>query len=209
MKKNHKLNDLSIAAIIPARGGSKRLKDKNIYPILGKPMINWVIEEITNSKYINNIYVTTENKKIMSTVKDYEIDVIERPRELSADNVEKMDAIEHALKKILENSKYSDPDIVISLQANSPSIDVSDLDNAIEYFYKNLYIRKPICEVISVGKNNLQNSCFRIMTRKTVFQKTLSTHVGIFFTDCHDVHTLEDVEVATRQITRRRANIEV
>ena len=42
------------------------------------------------------------------------------------------------------------------------------------------------------------------MTRKTVFQKTLSTNVGVYITDCHDVHTIEDVKIAEKQILSRK-----
>ena len=49
-------NNLKIIAIIPARGGSKRLANKNIYPIWGLPMIEWSINAAKNSKYVNGIY---------------------------------------------------------------------------------------------------------------------------------------------------------
>ena len=62
----------------------------------------------------------------------------------------------------------------------------------IEFFSKKVFIKSPIREVISVGKDNLQNGAFRIMTFKTVFQKTLSTKVGIYFTDYIDIHYKKD-----------------
>ena len=200
-----KIKNLNIAVIIPARGGSKRLKDKNIFPILGKPMINWVIEEVIKSELVSKIFVSSESDKILETVlKNDKVCLIKRPKHLSGDNVEKMEAIKHAVSNILKSNKFTEPDIVISLQANSPSFLAKDLDNAINFFYKNLYLKKPVCELISVGEDNLQNACFRIMTKKTVFQETLSTNVGIYFTRCHDVHTLEDVEIAKQEILSRK-----
>ena len=178
MNKNN-LDLLNIVVIIPARGGSKRLKDKNIYPVLGKPMINWVVEEALKSKYIDNIFVSSEINVYFFLFQFF-------------------------LLQVMMNCLYDPPDIVISLQANSPSLKVSDLDGAIEFFYNNLFSKKSVCEVISVGNDNLQNACFRIMTRKTVFQKTLSTNVGVYITDCHDVHTIEDVKIAEKQILSRK-----
>jgi CMP-N-acetylneuraminic acid synthetase len=201
-----KLKDLNIVAIIPARGGSKRLANKNIHPVLGKPMIGWVIDEVKNSKFLNKIVVSTEDKKVKDVVERYNVDIIKRPEHLAGDDVEKMDVIQHATRFLIDNNFK--PDIVISLQANSPSILVKDLDDAVEFFYKKLYINKPVCEVISVGRDNLQNACFRIMSQKTVFQKTLSTHVGIYVTECHDVHNIDDILIAESQIKRLK-NVKV
>jgi CMP-N-acetylneuraminic acid synthetase len=198
-----KLKKINIAVVIPARGGSKRLKNKNIYQVLGKPMINWVIDECMKSKYIKDIYVSTESNQIAKVIKNKKVKLIQRPESLSKDHVEKMDAISHAVKEIIKNSDFKNPEIVISLQANSPTLTIKDLDNALEFFYSKLYVHQPICEVISVGEDNLQNACFRIMTRKTVFQKTLSTHVGIFMTNCHDVHNIDDVRIVESQLKER------
>ena len=113
-----KVNDfkkLEIAVVIPARGGSKRLKDKNIYPVLGKPMINWVLEEVLASKHINSVYVTSESEKILNTtLKDKKIICIKRPKQLSSDDVEKMDAIAQAVEHIISDCNLKNPDIVIN-----------------------------------------------------------------------------------------------
>ena len=53
---------MKVVAIIPARGGSKRLPRKNIYPIWGKPMLYWSVLAAKQSKYIDEVWVTTEDK---------------------------------------------------------------------------------------------------------------------------------------------------
>ena len=53
-----------IIAIIPARGGSKRLKRKNIFPVWGKAMIHWAIKAAKESKYITDVWVTTEDEYV-------------------------------------------------------------------------------------------------------------------------------------------------
>ncbi|SVB97878.1 uncharacterized protein METZ01_LOCUS250732, partial [marine metagenome] len=58
-------------AIIPARGGSKRLPRKNILDLAGKPLIAWTIEAALNSKYIDRIVVSTDNQEIATIAKEH------------------------------------------------------------------------------------------------------------------------------------------
>ena len=67
-----------------------------------------------------------------------------------------------------------------------------DIDKALTFFEKKLYPNYKIKELISVGKNNIQNAAFRIMTYDAVFQKTLSTKIGIFFTNALDIHSKKE-----------------
>ena len=59
---------MRIIAIIPARGGSKRLPKKNIYLLKGKPLIAYSIAACKGSKYINEIYVSSDDKEILATL---------------------------------------------------------------------------------------------------------------------------------------------
>ena len=178
--------DKKIYVIIPARGGSKRLTRKNIYPVCGKPMIYWAIMASKNSKYIDKCFVSSEDGEILRIAKEVGANILTRPAHLSEDHVYKQEAIIDATNQVI--SSNLNPDIVISLQANSPQINSDDLDDAIEKFIK--FDRN---ELLSVDKNLIQNAAFRIMKKDYVFQKTLSTKCGVFVTDYLDVHTLEDV----------------
>ena len=62
---------MSFVCIIPARGGSKRIKNKNIKFMAGKPLIAWTIEAAKKAKVIDDIYVTSENKKILKISKKF------------------------------------------------------------------------------------------------------------------------------------------
>ena len=66
MKKN---NDKKIIAIIPARGGSKRLPGKNAYPVWGRPMLCWAIDACKESKYSIDVCVSSDCEKILSIAK--------------------------------------------------------------------------------------------------------------------------------------------
>ena len=180
------IGDKKIFVIIPARGGSKRLPRKNIYPVYGKPMICWSIGACQNSKYIDDCFVSSEDEEILKIAKESGANILVRPDELSEDHVYKQEAIVDATNQIALSNLH--PDIIISLQANSPQINGNDLDRAIEKFIK--FERN---ELLSVDENLIQNAAFRIMKKDYVFQKTLSTKCGVFVTDYLDIHTLSDV----------------
>ena len=88
---------LDIVAIIPARGGSKRLPRKNIKTVLGKPMLNWAIDACKQSKYIDRIFVSSEDNEILRLAKNSNVEVIERPISLSEDNVWTQDVLKHGV----------------------------------------------------------------------------------------------------------------
>jgi CMP-N-acetylneuraminic acid synthetase len=180
-------NKENIIAIIPARGGSKRLKRKNIYEIWGKPMLYWSIKAAKESEYITDVWVTTEDEEIKKIALECGAKVHDRDPKLAEDHVYKMAAIREA-NSFIERNHYK-PDIVISLQANSPEMTGEMLDNAIESFIVNNRN-----ELISVDKTLMMNAAFRIMKNWYVYQRELSTKTGAFICDVEDVHTIEDVK---------------
>tara|TARA_B100001741_G_scaffold312076_1_gene314552 strand:+ start:742 stop:1320 length:579 start_codon:yes stop_codon:yes gene_type:complete len=186
-----------ILIIIPARIGSKRLVQKNILPIKKIPMVILVAMEALKSKFKPDVYISSESIKIIKLCKKYNINFIKRPKRLSRDYIEKQEAIVHSYKKLKNKIK---PSIVVSLQPNSPEFNFQDLDKAIIFFKKKAFPDKPIKEVITVNKNNLQNGAFRIMTPKTVCKKTLSTNVGIYKTNYIDIHDINDYKKAKKKI---------
>lgn len=187
MKKKIKTN---ILIVIPARMGSKRLKNKNILPIKGIPMFVYVAKEAEKSKFKPLIWVSSESIKIKKICKKYNINYLKRPNKLSRDKTEKQLAVVHAVKTLRKKLKLK-PKIIISLQPNSPELRVKDLDKAIKFFSK-CFQRKKNKELISVGKDNLQNAAFRIMTYSAVFQKSLSTNISIYKTNYIDIHNKKD-----------------
>ena len=68
---DNRSQNLSSIAVIPARGGSKRIPRKNLYPINGRPMIGWVIETALNSKVFSEVVVTSEDKEILSVAESF------------------------------------------------------------------------------------------------------------------------------------------
>ncbi len=181
----------NILVIIPAKGNSKRLKNKNILKIWGKPMLYWSIQAAKKSKFKNKIYVSSENEKILKYAKSQKVKTILRPHYLSQDNVFKMEVIRHALKEI---SKKLKPTLVISLQPNSPDIKSYEIDRGIEKL-----ILEKLQEVVSVDENYNQNAAFRIMTYNTAKQRDLSTYQGFVITNSTDIHTSKDIKKLKKQ----------
>lgn len=120
------LNNKTFLAIIPARGGSKRIPNKNLLMLKNKPLIVWSIEAANDSKYIDNVVVTSDNEKILEISKDTSANVIKRPSELASDLSTTFDTIKH----VLENVKNYD--YVVLLQPTSPLRNYTHINEAIE-----------------------------------------------------------------------------
>jgi len=193
-----------ILVIVPARGNSKRLRDKNILPINNIPMFLYVIENIKKSKNNLRIVVSSENLKIIEICKKNNIEFIKRPNHLSRDNIEKQDVIVHATKYLSKKENFF-PKIVISLQVNTPQINYLDLDRAIKFFNR-IFLNNRIKEVFAVDKDNLQNGAFRIMTYDTVFQKTLSTKVGVFKAYYTEIHYKKEYLDIKKKLEKDKKN---
>lgn len=129
-------NNQKILALIPARGGSKGIKDKNIVFLAGKPLIAYSIEAAKYSKYIDDIIVTTDSEKIAEISKQYGASVpFMRPAELAADTSKTIDAVLHAIRTLeTMEKKY---DALVLLQPTQPLRDNKDIDEALEVYYKN------------------------------------------------------------------------
>ena len=180
---------MSIVCVIPARGGSKRLPRKNIFPLLKKPLIAWSIEECMKSKYLNkdNVYVSTEDCEIKKIVTKYNAKVINRPVELSLDNIWTQEVLKHA-KKFL-NSNNIQFEIMVRIQANSPQIKAEKIDECISKLIDN-----NLWEVFTVNKEGIEDAAIHVLKDHCIEQKALSVYKGIVMTNYIDVHTIEDIE---------------
>ncbi len=156
MKKN------SFLAIIPARAGSKRLPDKNIKNLNGKPLISYTIEAALKSKYITETVVTTDSEKIKFIANQYGASTpFLRPKELALDETSSIDVVIHCINYYKENFN-KEFDFVILLQPTSPLRNELDLDNAIEYLIeKNADAVISVCEMEHnpIWSNILNESC--------------------------------------------------
>ncbi len=122
-----------VLAIIPARGGSKRIPKKNIIPLAGKPMIHWTIEAALECPYIDKVLVSTDSCEIkeVSERAGAEVPFI---RVKAADDIS---PVSEATLSALEQAEalWGGFDIVVQLMANCPLRDSSVITEAIDSFY--------------------------------------------------------------------------
>lgn len=126
---------MEILAIIPARGGSKGIKRKNVKLLKGKPLVAYSIEAGLNSKYVTRTVVSTEDEEIKEISQNFGAEVITRPEELAQDETKTAPVMHHVLKELVKTG-YK-PDYVVLLQPTCPLRDGKYIDQAFEFFFKN------------------------------------------------------------------------
>lgn len=124
-----------IIAVIPARSGSKGIKDKNIYPLCGKPLIAYSIEHAKKCKYIDEVLVSTDSEKIANISEKYGAYVpFLRPDKFADDRAKTIDAVLHAVNWLNANDKIYD--VLVLLQPTSPLRTGEDINCAVETYFK-------------------------------------------------------------------------
>ena len=126
-----------VLALIPARGGSKGVKMKNIKKFRNKELIYWSISLAKESKYINRIIVSTDNEDIKEVALKYGADVpFLRPSEISGDLSNDYQFIKHCLD-FLKETNQKIPDIIIQLRPTYPTRSLKILNETIDIFINN------------------------------------------------------------------------
>jgi CMP-N,N'-diacetyllegionaminic acid synthase len=121
--------------IIPARGGSKGVKRKNIRKLNGKPLIGYAIESALESNFFSNVFVSTEDKKISSIAKKYGAEIpFLRPKKLASDNSDIADTLSYTIKKLESNYNFNS---VMLRDCTCPFIDYNDMKKVINSFKNN------------------------------------------------------------------------
>ena len=146
---------MKVLAIIPARGGSKGLPGKNIRPLLGKPLIGWTIEQAKASKYITEIFVSTDSREIADVAETFGVAVPElRPAELASDTAPSSGFVVYTIEKLRKEGKEFD--YIILLEPTSPLRETEDIDRSIE-----MLAAKPDAEsIVGVCKTECAHPAF-------------------------------------------------
>ncbi len=131
MKNNEK-----IIAIIPARGGSKGILNKNIIDIGGNPLIKYTIDSALGSKMMLHCVVSTDSDEIANVAKSCGALVpFKRPKHLSNDKALSLPVVQHAVE-LMEAEQGCQYDLVIMLQPTTPLRKTEDIDNAINLLFE-------------------------------------------------------------------------
>lgn len=119
-------------AIIPARGGSKRIPGKNIRPFCGKPIIAWSIEAALQSGLFDQVIVSTDCEKTAAVATDRGATVpFMRPPEISDDHTPTIPVVRHAIRWLTQNEQT--PAKVCCIYATAPFLQVEDLRQGLEF----------------------------------------------------------------------------
>lgn len=116
-------------AIIPARGGSKGIKKKNIVDLHGQPLISYTIEQAKASELIETVYVSTDDEEIAAVSKSWGASIIDRPDALADDEASTESALLHAIDWLTERGHH--PEVITLLQCTCPLRRKQDIDDAV------------------------------------------------------------------------------
>ncbi len=123
-------------AIIPARGGSKRIPRKNIKLFNGKPMISWSILAAVESNLFDEVIVSTDDEEIAKVAMQYGASApFDRPKDISGDLATTAEVMSHAVNWLYE-SAY-EIETVCCIYATAPFIQINDLKNSLKVFNSN------------------------------------------------------------------------
>jgi CMP-N-acetylneuraminic acid synthetase len=122
---------MSIMAFIPARGGSKGIPRKNLALLAGKPLIQYTIEAAQGSKYIDEIFISSEDDEIISFCKSLGVDVqYKRPSGLASDEASMIDTVLDAMEW-KKKCGLTCTDNIMLLQSTSPLRNSDHIDAAV------------------------------------------------------------------------------
>jgi CMP-N,N'-diacetyllegionaminic acid synthase len=125
-----------VLAVIPARGGSKRLQRKNIIKIGEHPMIAYSIMAANDAKLVTDWLVSSEDDEILEVARQYGASTpFKRPEYLATDEVRNIDVVLHALE-YMENEKGIKYDIIVLLQPTAPIRNAEHIDEAVKKLWE-------------------------------------------------------------------------
>ena len=140
--------DKPVVALLTGRGNNT-LKDKNIIPVKGKPLLSYPCEKAIKSNYITHYFCSSDDEKILSISSKLGFQSIQRPEYLARPDSKHVDTLIHALQEIKENHNLN-PHILVVLLANSATVKTSWLDRSINIINND----SKISAVVPVVKDN-------------------------------------------------------
>lgn len=123
----------TVLAIIPARAGSKRIKNKNKLKLAGKELVRYAIESTLSAKLISTIAVSSDDDDILTIAKEYEeLHAIKRPLEIAGDYAQAITYVDHAIEVLNQSFDY-----VVIIQPTSPLTTGEDIDGTLNLLFNN------------------------------------------------------------------------
>ena len=126
------MKNLKVTALVPMKGNSDRVPNKNIRLLNGKPVCHWIIESLSQSQYINEIIINTDSQKIKEIVTNFEmVKVIDRPDYLIGDAVSIQPLIAHDIE-------HAKNEHILQTHSTNPLLTIETIDEAIETYFEKI-----------------------------------------------------------------------
>jgi N-acylneuraminate cytidylyltransferase len=185
---------MKIVALLTGRGNNT-LKDKNVLPVLGKPLLYYPAMAAKSCNLITDFFVSSDDEKILNAAMDCGYKKIRRPNELALPTSQHVDAINHALR-IMENENVK-PDILVVLLANSGIVKTEWIEESIQNIIKNNTISASIPVILEMDNHPYRAKRLRedgcLDTWFDFKGKSISTNrqdLPMNFVLCHNFWTL-------------------
>jgi CMP-N,N'-diacetyllegionaminic acid synthase len=149
---------MKIVALLTGRGNNT-LKDKNVLPVLGKPLLYYPAMAAKKCSLISDFYVSSDDNKILNAAADCGYKKIVRPEILALPTSQHVDAINHALNVMKEDGIY--PDILVVLLANSGIVKMEWIEESIQYILQNNEISAAVPVLLEMDNHPYRSKCLR------------------------------------------------
>ena len=125
---------MNVLGVIPARGGSKGIPNKNLAPLCGRPLLAYTADAAKASTTLTRTIVSTDDERIAACAKSLGLDVLMRPSLLAADDTPMLPVLQHAIEAMRAGG--FNPDIVVLLQPTSPLRRAEHIDTAVDWLQR-------------------------------------------------------------------------
>jgi N-acylneuraminate cytidylyltransferase len=123
-------SEMKVYAFVFARSGSKRLKNKNLLELAGKPLVQHSVDFALSADFIDRVFVSSDSEKILNLAKNLGAESIQRPPELATDESPEIESWKHAVNFVMR--RYGDFDKFVSLPPTSPLRRSGDVKSVID-----------------------------------------------------------------------------
>ena len=200
-KKNLMIKKRKICFLTLVKSNSIRLKNKNLYPFKGKPLIYWTIKKI--KKISNNYFINTDSAEVIKIAKKNNVRIIKRSKKLLGDNIPARNIIKDSIKYMPKDT-YG----VITIQANSPNLNPEKLVKAMQVL-QNTNIE----DIYTLTSDGKVNGSFWAVTKKKIkkynFSKNIHDHHAMqnemwMIDDAIDIHFIDDLKKAEKIFSTKK-----
>lgn len=142
-----KINRKKVAVLITGRGGSRSIKDKNIHPLLGRPLLSYAVMAGAATPLVDEVFFTTDSHKLAEVAESWGAKIIIRPDELGKDH-KHAEAMVHGFEEI---SKVwgNEPELLVILMANCPTISLGIIQSGITFLLEDTDNHYDSCVTVS------------------------------------------------------------